>query len=101
MSELLGSDANAPREVARRIETVGVAKVQMAALPLVMLGVLAGAFIALGAFAFLIVKANATLGCLAVAGRARLLAGAADGGGGWCRAVCGQQPARHGVGGRP
>ncbi len=62
MSELFGFDAYAPREVARRIETVGVTKAHMATLPLLMLGVLAGAFIALGAFAFLIVKADATLG---------------------------------------
>ncbi|TSE33907.1 formate/nitrite transporter family protein [Tepidimonas charontis] len=62
MSELLGFDAYAPREVARRIETVGVAKANMATLPLLMLGVLAGAFIALGGFAFLIVKADASLG---------------------------------------
>lgn len=48
MSELFGSDAYAPREVAQRIETVGVAKARMATLPLLMLGVLAGAFIGLG-----------------------------------------------------
>ncbi|MFN3829865.1 MAG: formate/nitrite transporter family protein [Tepidimonas ignava] len=62
MSELYGFDAYAPREVAQRIETVGVAKARLATLPLLMLGVLAGAFIGLGALAFLIVKADATLG---------------------------------------
>jgi len=45
MSELYGSDAYAPAEVAQRIETIGVAKARLATLPLLMLGVLAGAFI--------------------------------------------------------
>ncbi|HWI81484.1 formate/nitrite transporter family protein [Ramlibacter sp.] len=62
MSELYGSDAYAPLEVARRVETVGVAKARMATLPLAMLGVLAGAFIGLGAMLFVIVKSDATLG---------------------------------------
>ena len=62
MSELFGSDAYAPREVARRVETVGVAKARMATLPLLMLGVLAGAFIGLGALFFLIVQSDAGLG---------------------------------------
>ena len=48
MSELFGLDAYAPREVAQRVESVGVAKARMAALPLCLLGVLAGAFIGLG-----------------------------------------------------
>lgn len=42
MSDLFGSDAYAPREIAQRIETVGVAKARMATLPLLMLGVLVG-----------------------------------------------------------
>ena len=33
MSDLFGSDAYAPREIAQRIETVDVAKVRMATLP--------------------------------------------------------------------
>lgn len=40
MSELYGSDAYAPGEVAQCIETVGVAKARLAMLPLLMLGVL-------------------------------------------------------------
>ncbi|TSE26750.1 putative formate transporter 1 [Tepidimonas sediminis] len=62
MSELYGSDAYAPREVAQRIETVGVAKARLATVPLLMLGVLAGAFIGLGSLAFLVVRADASLG---------------------------------------
>lgn len=62
MSELYGSDAYAPREVAQRIETIGVAKAHLATLPLLMLGMLAGAFIGLGAMFFVLVKSDATLG---------------------------------------
>lgn len=62
MSELYGSDAYAPREVALRIATVGVAKARMATLPLLMLGMLAGAFIGLGSMLFAIVKSDASLG---------------------------------------
>ena len=62
MSELYGSDAYAPAEVAQRIETVGVAKARLATLPLLMLGVLAGAFIGLGAMFFALVKSDPTLG---------------------------------------
>jgi formate/nitrite transporter len=61
-TEFYGSDAYAPSEVARRVETVGVAKAQMPLLPLAMLGVLAGAFIGLGSMLFVIVKADAGLG---------------------------------------
>ncbi len=43
MSDLYGSDAYSPVEIARRIESVGETKARMAALPLALLGVLAGA----------------------------------------------------------
>ncbi len=62
MSELYGSDAYAPAEVALRVQSVGVAKAQMATLPLLMLGLLAGAFIGLGAMFFTLVKSDPTLG---------------------------------------
>lgn len=60
--ELFGSDAYSPAEVARRVETVGVAKAEMALLPLAMLGVLAGAFIGLGTMLFVLVRADPSLG---------------------------------------
>jgi formate transporter len=60
-TELFGSDAYSPAEVARRVETVGVAKAEMALVPLAMLGVLAGAFIGLGSMLFVIVRADPTL----------------------------------------
>ena len=62
MSELFGLDAYAPREVAQRVATVGVAKARLATLPLCLLGVLAGAFIGLGSLFFIIVKSDPTLG---------------------------------------
>ncbi len=62
MSELYGSDAYAPREIAARVESVGVTKARMATLPLLMLGLLAGAFISLGALFFVIVRSDPTLG---------------------------------------
>lgn len=62
MSEIYGSDAYAPREVARRVAEVGVAKARLPLLPLALLGVLAGAFIGLGALGFVLVKSDATLG---------------------------------------
>ena len=61
MSELFAFDAYTPKEIAAKVETVGVAKAHMATLPLVMLGILAGAFIGLGGLFFVIVKSDATL----------------------------------------
>jgi formate transporter len=55
-------DAFAPREIAERVETVGVAKARLAFVPMAMLGVCAGAFIGLGALAATIVFADASLG---------------------------------------
>jgi len=61
MSELIGYDAYSPKEIALKVETVGVTKAHMATLPLVMLGMLAGAFIGLGGMLFVIVKSDPTL----------------------------------------
>lgn len=62
MSEFYGSDAYAPREVAQRVESVGVSKARLATLTLLMLGMLAGAFIGLGAMFFTLVKSDPSLG---------------------------------------
>jgi formate transporter len=62
MPEMFGFDAYSPTEIARRVETVGEAKARLALLPLAMLGALAGAFIALGAMLFTLVRADASLG---------------------------------------
>ena len=73
MSDLYGFDAYSPREIARRVEEVGVAKARMPLLPLTMLGVLAGGFIGLGALSYTLVTSDATLGFAAQ----RLLGGVA------------------------
>jgi formate/nitrite transporter len=72
MIDLYGFDAYAPAEIAKRIQTVGAAKARLALAPLVMLGVLAGAFIGLGSMLFIIVRADASLGFAA----SQFLAGA-------------------------
>lgn len=62
MSEIFDFDAYSPREIAERVRTVGVAKTRLPFLSLAMLGVLAGAFIGLGALYFVLVKSDASLG---------------------------------------
>jgi len=62
MSEIFGFDAFSPKEIAARIETVGVAKAHLPTLSMLMLSILAGAFIGLGALYFAIVKSDASLG---------------------------------------
>ena len=67
-----GLDALPPAEVARKAETVGIAKAGMPALDVFVLGVLAGAFIALGAIFATTVAAG---GSALPYGVVRLLAG--------------------------
>lgn len=62
MTELFGSDAYAPREIARRVQEAGVAKARLPLLSLAMLGILAGAFIGLGSLYYTIVVSDAALG---------------------------------------
>lgn len=62
VSEIFGFDAFSPREIAARVESVGVAKARLPWLSMVMLSVLAGAFIGLGALYFVIVRSDPTLG---------------------------------------
>ncbi len=59
---LFGSDAFSPAEIAERVERVGVAKARLPTLSLLMLGVLAGAFIGLGALFCTIVLSDGALG---------------------------------------
>jgi formate transporter len=66
-------DAYAPDQIADRIETVGVAKAQLATLPTLMLGLLAGAFIAFGGMLYTL----AMTGVDGTVGPARLLGGVA------------------------
>ncbi|MDX1996627.1 MAG: formate/nitrite transporter family protein [Thermoanaerobaculia bacterium] len=71
--ELPLSDAYPPQEIARRVERLGVAKARADTLTLLVLAVLAGAFISLGALFFTVVVTGSTLGF----GPTRLLGGVA------------------------
>ena len=62
MPALFEFDAYSPREIAERVETVGVAKARLPLLSMLVLGVLAGAFIGLGALYFVVVRSDPTLG---------------------------------------
>jgi formate/nitrite transporter len=55
-------DAHAPREIARKVESLGVAKARTDALTLLVLAVLAGAFISLGALFCTVVVTDSGLG---------------------------------------
>lgn len=71
MTEHRSVDAYSPMEVARRVREFGIVKAQLPWLPLAMLGMLAGAFIGLGALMFTLVASDAGLGFAAT----RLLGG--------------------------
>jgi formate transporter len=73
MAEIFGSDAYSPREIAERVETVGVTKARLPLLSMMVLGVLAGGFIGLGALYFNLVTSDASLGFAA----SRVLGGVA------------------------
>ncbi|MBG04540.1 MAG: formate transporter FocA [Rhodospirillaceae bacterium] len=66
-------DAYAPREIAKRVEAAGIAKANLPTLQTLMLGLLAGAFIAFGAILYTVVVTNSGLGF----GPERLLGGVA------------------------
>ncbi|MFN7751844.1 MAG: formate/nitrite transporter family protein [Pseudomonadota bacterium] len=71
MASLFGSDAYTPAEISARIESVGVTKARLPLLQMVVLSLLGGAFIGLGALVCMLVLSDATLGYAA----SRLLAG--------------------------
>ena len=73
MAEIFGSDAFSPQEIADKVEAVGVAKAHLPAVPTLMLGVLAGGFIGLGALYFTLVVSDPQLSF----GVARILGGVA------------------------
>src|SRR5512133_1385875 len=62
MSEIFFFDAFSPKEIAARVEEIGVTKARLPFLSMLMLSILAGAFIGLGALYFVIVKSDPTLG---------------------------------------
>ena len=61
MSALYGFDAFSPSEIAQRVRDVGVAKARLPLHALVMLGMLAGAFIGLGSLYYVIVVSDPAL----------------------------------------
>lgn len=70
-TEQLFHDAFQPREIAHRVATMGVAKASAPALTLLVLAILAGAFISLGGLFYTFVSSGSTLGF----GITRLVAG--------------------------
>lgn len=62
MREIYGFDSYSPQEIAERVQKIGVAKARLPFLKTVMLGVLAGAFIGLGALYYTLVLSDASLG---------------------------------------
>lgn len=62
MSELFGFDVFSPKEIAARVENIGVAKARLPLLSMLILGILAGAFIGLGALFSVLIRSDATLG---------------------------------------
>lgn len=69
----LAADPFSPREIALRVEALGVRKTQLPLIPTMVLGVLGGAFIAFGAMLYTAIVTDSALG----AGPTRLLGGAA------------------------
>lgn len=65
------NDAYSPREIARKVEGMGVAKAHLNTITLLILAILAGAFISLGAIFFTVVVTDSSLGF----GITRLLGG--------------------------
>jgi formate/nitrite transporter len=62
MSEIFGFDAFSSSEIAAKVQTIGVAKARLPVLSMLMLSILAGAFVGLGALYFVIVKSDPSLG---------------------------------------
>ena len=71
MHPIFGSDAFSPKEIAEKVENIGVVKARMPLLPMIMLGILAGVFIGLGAMYYVLVVSDTSLGF----GMSRLLGG--------------------------
>ena len=61
MPELFGFDCYSPREIAERVENVGVTKANLPLVSMIALGVLAGGFIGLGAMFFTLVVSDTSL----------------------------------------
>ena len=71
MNAIFGSDAFSPREIAEKVENIGVVKARLPLVPMIMLGILAGVFIGLGALYYVLIVSDPSLGF----GISRLLGG--------------------------
>jgi formate transporter len=71
MAELFGFDAYSPKEIAERVENIGVTKARLPLLTVATLGLLAGGFIGLGALYYTLVTSDSSLSFAA----SRLLGG--------------------------
>ncbi len=71
MADSFSMDAYSPQQIAERVDTIGVTKARLPLLSMAMLGMLAGAFIGLGALYFTLVTSDAALSFAA----ARVLGG--------------------------
>src|SRR5262245_4855403 len=61
MPEVFGFDCYSPKEIAEKVENVGVVKAGLPFVPMFALGVLAGGFIGLGALYFTLVASDSSL----------------------------------------
>ena len=71
MKEIFGFDAFSPAEIAERVENLGVVKARLPLISMIMLGILAGAFIGLGAMYSVVITSDHLLSF----GISRLLGG--------------------------
>ncbi|MGF1692088.1 formate/nitrite transporter family protein [Photobacterium kagoshimensis] len=62
MADIYGFDAFSPKQIAEKVDNIGVVKARLPLLSMVMLGILAGAFIGLGGLYYTLVKSDASLG---------------------------------------
>jgi formate/nitrite transporter len=61
MKDSYGFSAYSPTQIAARVDEIGVAKASISLLPLAILGLLAGAFIGLGAMIYVLIKSDPNL----------------------------------------
>ena len=61
MDDIFGLSAYSPSQIAAKVDEIGVKKAKTPFIPLVMLGVLAGAFIGLGGMLYVLVKSDPSL----------------------------------------
>ncbi|MCW8329238.1 formate/nitrite transporter family protein [Photobacterium sp. SDRW27] len=60
MADIFGFDAFSPKQIADKVDTIGVAKARLPFLSMLMLGMLAGGFIGLGGLYYALVKSDAS-----------------------------------------